>query len=325
VAEGAGGRGPLARYIIRRLLQGIPLVFGVTIVCFLMIQLAPGDAAEFAISQRATELEIQRVRENLGLDLPWYEQYWKLLGNWAHLDFGNSWVQKRPVTDILANRAPRTMILLGGSVLISLLIAIPIGILSAVKQYSWSDNVVTIIAFIGISIPSFWLAIMFILLFSVKLHWLPTSGVGTPGEDFSLVDGLKHLAMPLMVLTLVRTAGWVRYLRSSMLEVLRQDYIRTAHAKGLHSRVVLLRHALRNALTPIITLLGLSLPDIFAGAIITEQIFNWQGLGQLAVTSALRRDTPVVMALVILTGVSVVIGNLLADICYRFVDPRIRF
>lgn len=314
----------MGAYVVRRLLQGVVLVFGVTVVCSLMIYLAPGDAAEFAISQRASELEIQRVREQLGLDLPWHRQYLRLLGNWVQLDFGDSWIQKRPVTEIIANRAPRTIILLGGSILISLLIAIPIGIISAVKQYSFTDNVVTVIAFIGISIPSFWLGIMLMLLFSVKLHWLPTGGSGTVGQEFSIVDFLRHLAMPLAVLTIIRTAAWVRYLRSSMLEVLRQDYMRTAHAKGLRNRVVLMRHGLRNALTPIITLLGLSLPDIFAGAIITEAIFNWQGLGQLAVSSALRRDTPVVMAMVILTGVSVVIGNLLADICYRLSDPRVR-
>jgi peptide/nickel transport system permease protein len=315
----------MAHYILRRLLQGIPLMFGVTLVCFLMLNLAPGDAAQFAISSRASELEIERARHSLGLDQPWYQQYWTLLGHWGRLDFGESWIQKRPVSDILKNRAPRTMVLVGLSILVSLLIAIPIGIISAVKQYSFSDNIVTVIAFIGISIPSFWLGIMCILLFSVKLHWLPTGGAETVGQSFGVGDFLKHLAMPLAVLTIVRTASWVRYLRSSMLEVLRQDYIRTAHAKGLANRTVLTRHALRNALTPIVTLLGLSLPDIFAGAIITEQIFNWQGLGQLAVSSALRRDTPVVMALVILTGVAIVIGNLLADICYRLVDPRIRF
>lgn len=315
----------MGRYVIRRLLQGVPLVFGITLVCFLMITLAPGDAAEFAISSRASELEIQRVREELGLDLPWYQQYGKLLGHWAQLDFGDSWIQKRPVTTIIVARAPRTIILVGLSILLSLLIAIPIGILSAVKQYSLTDNVVTIIAFIGISIPSFWLGIMLMLFFSVKLGWLPTGGTGTIGQDFSLMDALKHLAMPLAVLTLIRTASWARYLRSSMLEVMRQDYIRTATAKGLSRRVVLARHGLRNAMTPIITLLGLSLPDIFAGAIITEQIFNWQGLGQLAVSSAMRRDTPVIMALVILTGIAIVFGNLLADICYRYVDPRVRF
>jgi peptide/nickel transport system permease protein len=314
----------MGAYIARRLLQGAVLIFGVTIVCFMMIYLAPGDAAEFAISQRASELEIARVRESLGLDLPWYQQYGKLLGNWVQGDFGDSWVQKRPVTEIIRYRAPRTIVLIAGSIVISLLIAIPIGIISAVKQYSFADNTVTVIAFIGISIPSFWLAIMFILLFSVKLHWLPTGGVGTVGEDFSLPDFMRHLAMPLAVLTIIRTAAWVRYLRSSMLEVLRQDYMRTAHSKGLRNRVVLMRHGLRNAITPIITLLGLSLPDIFAGAIITEAIFNWQGLGQLAVTSALTRDTPVVMALVILTGIAVVLGNLFADICYRFVDPRVK-
>jgi peptide/nickel transport system permease protein len=193
-----------------------------------------------------------------------------------------------------------------------------------VRQYSLADHTVTVLSFVGIAIPSFWLAIMMILLFSVKLHWFPTSGTQTIGEPFNLVDHLKHLVMPVTVLTIVQTAGWSRYMRSSMLEVLQQDYVRTAHAKGLPARRVLFRHAFRNALMPIITLLGLSLPALVGGAIITEQIFAWNGLGQLIVTSASKRDTPVVMTMVMISAVAIVIGNLLADICYRFVDPRIQ-
>jgi peptide/nickel transport system permease protein len=184
--------------------------------------------------------------------------------------------------------------------------------------------VVTVLSFIGVALPSFWLGIILILVFAVSLGWLPTGGTQTVGEPFSIGDHLKHLILPLTVLTLVRTAGWSRYLRSSMLEVLGQDYVRTARAKGLTEPRVVYRHALRHAVTPIITLLGLSLPDIVGGAIITEQIFNWNGLGQLTVRATLTRDVPVVMALVMLSGVAIVIGNLLADVAYGLVDPRIK-
>jgi peptide/nickel transport system permease protein len=314
----------MGRFIVRRLLQAIPLLIGISIVVFLMIYLAPGDAAQFAISERANEQQVQQYRHYLGLDLPWYRQYLRIVGNWGHGNLGTSITQRRPVSSIIIERLPRTIELLGLSILFSLLLAIPIGIISAVRQYSLADHTVTVLSFIGIAIPSFWLAIMMILLFSVKLHWFPTSGTQTIGEPFSLVDHLKHLVMPVTVLTIVQTAGWSRYMRSSMLEVLRQDYVRTAHAKGLPARRVLFRHAFRNALMPIITLLGLSLPALVGGAIITEQIFAWNGLGQLVVTSATQRDTPVVMTMVMISAVAIVIGNLLADICYRFVDPRIQ-
>lgn len=313
----------MGRYVVRRLLQAIPLLIGISIIVFLMIYLAPGDAAQFAISERANEQQVQQYRHYLGLDLPWYRQYLRIVGNWGRGNLGTSIIQRRPVSSIIVERMPRTVELLGLATLFSLILAIPIGVISAVRQYSLADHTVTVLSFIGIAIPSFWLAIMLILLFSVKLHWFPTSGTRTIGEPFSIVDHLKHLVMPVAVLTIVQTAGWSRYMRSSMLEVLRQDYVRTAHAKGLPARRVLLRHAFRNALMPIITLLGLSLPTLVGGAIITEQIFAWNGLGQLIVTSAGKRDTPVVMTMVMISAVAIVIGNLLADICYRFVDPRI--
>lgn len=315
----------MGAYVARRLLQAIPLLFGISLVVFLMVSLAPGDAAEFALGARADEEEIQRLRHYLGLDLPWYQQYGRLLRSWVTGDLGRSILQRRPVLDIIQERLPRTAELLGGSILLSLLIAIPIGVVSALRQYSLLDSVVTVLSFVGVSIPSFWLGIILILVFAVTLGWLPTGGTRSIGQEANLVDHLKHLVLPLAVLTLVRTAGWSRYLRSSMLEVLRQDYVRTARAKGLTERLVLFRHALRNAMMPIVTLLGLSLPDMVGGAIITEQIFNWNGLGQLTVTATLRRDIPVVMALVMLSGVAIIIGNLLADIAYRLVDPRITF
>jgi peptide/nickel transport system permease protein len=313
----------MGRYVFKRLLQAIPLLIGISLVVFLMIHAAPGDAAEFAISQRANEQQVQEYRHYLGLDLPWYQQYLRLVGNWAHGNLGTSIVQRRPVSTIIWERLPRTMELIGLSTIFALLLAIPIGIISAVRQYSLVDHVVTVTSFIGIAIPSFWLAIMMILLFSVKLHWFPTNGTQTIGQPFNIVDHLKHLVMPVTVLTVIQTAGWSRYMRSSMLEVLQQDYVRTAHSKGLPARRVLFRHAFRNALMPIITLLGLSLPTLVGGAIITEQIFAWNGLGQLTVTSASQRDIPVVMTIVMMSAVAIIIGNLLADICYRFVDPRI--
>ena len=313
----------MVRFLARRLIQGAVLLLLLSVVVFLMVHLAPGDAAEFAINQRANEEEIQRFRHQLGLDLPWYRQYLRLAGSWARLDFGTSIIQRKPVGTIIRDRLPRTAELLGLSILFSLLLAIPIGVVSAIKQYSVWDNVVTVLSFIGIAMPSFFLAIILILAFAVKLHWLPTQGTQTVGQEATLGDHLRHLVLPVLVLTLIRTAGWSRYLRSSMLEVLRQDYVRTAHAKGLPERVVIFRHAFRNAVMPIITLLGLSLPDLVAGAIVTEQIFSWNGLGQLIVSSAGKRDTPVVLALTLMSGAAIIVGNLLADIGYRIVDPRI--
>lgn len=315
----------MIRFIVRRLVQGAFLLALLSFVVFLMVYLAPGDAAQFAINQRANEAEIQRFRQQMGLDLPWYQQYARLASNWARGSFGDSIIQRKPVSTVIMQRLPRTLELLGISLILSLLLAIPIGIISAIKQYSIWDHLVTIFSFIGIAMPSFFLAIVLILIFAVQLHWLPTQGAQTIGEENSLTDHVKHLILPVLVLTLIRTAGWSRYLRSSMLEVLRQDYVRTAKAKGLSQRVVLFRHAFRNALMPIITLLGLSLPELVAGAIVTEQIFSWNGLGQLIVTSASKRDTPVVLALTLLSGAAVILGNLLADIGYRLVDPRIRF
>ncbi len=315
----------MVQFIVRRLMQGIVLLVLLSIVVFLMIHLAPGDAAQFAVNSRANEEEIERFRHQMGLDLPWYQQYFRLAGSWVRLDFGDSIIQKQSVRTIIANRLPRTAEILGLSIAFSLLLAIPIGILSAVRQYSIADNVITVLSFIGIAFPSFFLAFILILLFAVQLHWLPTQGAQTIGQPATIVDHIRHLILPVLTLTLIRTAGWSRYLRSSMLEVLRQDYVRTAYAKGLAARVVLFRHAFRNAVMPIITLLGLSLPDLVAGAIVTEQVFSWNGLGQLIVTSAGKRDTPVVLALTLMSGAAVIIGNILADIGYRFVDPRIKF
>lgn len=313
----------MARYVIKRLLQAIPLLIGISLVVFLMIHFAPGDAAQFAISERANEQQVQQYRHYLGLDLPWYRQYARLVGNWLHGNLGTSIIERRPVSTILLERMPRTFELVGLSTLFALLLAMPVGIISAVRQYSLWDHAVTVLSFVGIAIPSFWLGIMLILLFSVTFHWLPTGGTQTIGAPFSLGDHLKHLIMPVAVLTIIQTATWSRYMRSSMLEVMAQDFVRTAKAKGLPNRLVLMRHAFRNAVMPIITLLGLSLPSLVGGAIITEQIFAWNGLGQLSVTAATKRDTPVILALVMMAGVSIVIGNLLADLAYRVVDPRI--
>lgn len=314
----------MAGFIFRRLSQGVILLALLSIVVFLMVYLAPGDAAEFAINARANEQEIERFRHEMGLDLPWYQQYAHLAGNWARLRFGDSIIQKRPVATIIKDRLPRTVEILALSIILSFMLAVPIGIISAVRQYSVMDNIVTVLSFFGIAFPSFFLAFMLILVFSVKLHWLPTQGAQTVGQPATPLDHIKHLILPVLTLTLIRTANWSRYLRSSMLEVLRQDYIRTAHAKGLSARSVLIRHAFRNALMPLITLLGLSLPELVAGAIVTEQVFSWNGLGQLIVTSAGRRDTPVVLALTLMSGAAVIIGNLLADIGYRLFDPRIK-
>lgn len=315
----------MARYVLRRLVLAIPLLIGISLVVFLMVHLAPGDAAEFALGQRANEEDLQRLRHYLGLDLPWYQQYARLVGDWLRLDLGTSIIQKRPVIDLITQRLPRTLELVGLSILLSLLIAIPIGVISALKRYSLLDNIVTVFSFLGISVPTFWLGIIFVLVFAVKLGWFPTSGTQTVGQPFSIADHVKHLVLPLTVLTLVRTAGWSRYLRSSMLEVLGQDYIRTARAKGLAERRVIIAHAVRNALIPVITIMAIQIPQIFTGAVVTEQIFRVPGIGSLLITSINGHDTPVIMGIVFTFGALVVFFTLVADVLYGVLDPRIKY
>lgn len=316
----------MTRYLFRRLIQAIPLLLGISVLSFIAMKAMPGGPlAGYLMNPKVTPADVARLEHLWGLDQPIYIQYFKWLTSMLRGDWGWSYRTGLPVLETIMSRLPNTIVLMLWAYLVSLVIAIPLGIYSAVKRYSFIDYAGTIFAFIGIAIPSFWFGVMMQLVFSVKLHWLPSAGMMTVGEAFNLWDRIQHLIMPVLVLGLIDIASWSRYMRSSMLETINQDYIRTARSKGLSEKVVIFRHALRNALIPIVTMLGLALPAIFGGAVITEQIFAWPGMGFLFVGSVSSRDYPILMASLMLTATTVVFGNLLADLAYGFLDPRIRY
>lgn len=316
----------MTKYLLKRLIQAIPLLFGISIISFFAMKIMPGGPlAGMLMNPKVTPADVERLKVLWGLDQPIYVQYIKWLGSMLTGDWGFSYRTGLPVLQTILDRLPSTFFLMGLSYILSLAVAIPVGIYSALKRYSFFDYVFTVGSFVGVAVPTFWFGIMMQLVFAVNLGWLPSSGMMDVGTGFSLVDRLEHMAMPVLVLALVNMASWSRYMRSSMIETLNQDYIRTARAKGLSERVVNFRHALRNALIPIVTLLGLSLPAIFGGAVITEQIFAWPGMGQLFISSVYSRDYSILMGCLMLTAVTVVFGNIFADLAYSFLDPRIKY
>jgi peptide/nickel transport system permease protein len=315
----------VSKYILHRLLISVPVLFGVTVIAYFIMTLAPGDAVDMLISPGLSAEDIALKRKALGLDQPVPVQYVRWLEQLVHGNLGYSFTNRRPVVERIGERIGATLSLAFSALLFSYLVAIPIGVLSAVRQYSILDYVATVFSFLGVSVPSFFFGLLMIYIFALKLDWFPTGGTHTIGADFSLADRLSHLVLPMIVLSLQNTGVVMRYTRSSMLDVIHQDYVRAARAKGLGERLVIFRHALRNALIPVITLAGLQFPFLLGGAIITEQIFNWPGMGRLAVEAINQRDYPTIMGLNLLTAVMVIIGNLLADIMYGVVDPRIRY
>jgi peptide/nickel transport system permease protein len=298
------------KFVLRRILQLIPLLIGISLISFFVMHLAPGDPTSLFIDPNVRPEELVRVRANWGLDQPIYVQYFVWLKNALLLDFGRSYTTGQPVISEVAERLPITLMLMIPSFILTLLITIPIGVISAVKKNSWFDNLFTVLSFAGMAIPTFWLGLMLMLIFSVKLHWVPAVG---------------NIILPLVTMTIGSLAGLTRYQRAAMLEVLNQDFIRVARAKGLPERVVIFKHALRNALIPIVTILGLSLPELFGGAFIIETIFAWPGMGRLGVQSIFQRNYPVIMGIVMFSALLIVLGNLFADIGYALVDPRIRY
>jgi peptide/nickel transport system permease protein len=315
-------------YIVRRVLQTIPLLVIISILSFLLMTLAPGDPTAMFENPEAEQSQetIEKLRVKLGLDEPIYIQYLK----WMKLivlegDFGYSFQDGRPVLTKIVERIPATLILMGTSIFIAFLIAIPIGVYSAVRKYSLMDNVFTFLAFLGISTPSFFFALMVILVFSIMFPLFPVSGMRDDTSTFNFVDIASHLVLPSSVLAFGLIASLSRFMRSSMLEVIHQDFIRTARAKGVSERLVIMKHALRNALLPIITLIGLMLPSLLGGALIIEQVFAWPGMGRLAFGSIFIRDYQVIMGVTMISSVLVVIGNLLADVLYAVADPRIQY
>ncbi len=312
-------------FIIRRLLIALPVTLLITLIMFVIINLAPGDPIDMFVGQQGLKPdEIERLRADLGLNEPVYVRYVKWLGQLFQGNLGYSYLDNQPVIHRLAERLVPTLSLMIFVILLSHVVALPIGVLSAVRQYSWLDYLATGIAFFGVSFPNFFAGLVAIYVFSLSLGWLPTGGLETMGAGFSVADRLYHLLLPGMVLAFREMGVLVRYTRSSMLDVIRQDYVRTARAAGLSEWSVTFRHALRNALLPLITMLGLMIPRLFAGVVIIEQIFQWPGMGRLAIEAILSRDYPVLMGLTLSSAVAVLVGNLLADVLYAMADPRIR-
>jgi len=318
----------MRQYITRRLLQMIPVLIGVSIVIFFILQLAPGDALTGKMDPKITPERKQELRHQMGLDQPVYKQYFRWAGGVLQGDFGESTNFKQPVGKVMNTYIWNTFIISLLSLILGVLISIPIGVVSATKQYSKFDGFFTVFALVGISMPSFFFGMLLIKVFAVDLLILPVSGMTTAGSTLTGIsyglDVAKHMLLPLIVLTLGSVAGLMRYTRSSMLEVIRQDYIRTARAKGLKEKVVIYKHALRNGLIPVITILGFWLPALFSGAFITESIFLWPGIGPIEIAAVAGRDYPLLMGINILFAVLTLIGNLIADVTYAVVDPRIR-
>jgi peptide/nickel transport system permease protein len=312
----------MSRYIVSRLIQGIVLLFLVSVVVFTVIHSAPGGPA--LLNQPDTDPKVaQELAEQLGLNDPIPLQYARWFGNLLQGSLGKSYQHNLPTTSLVFDRIPKTLLLSGFALLLAILFAIPLGIVSAVYRYSAVDSLTTVLAFVGVSVPIFWLGILLIIIFSVHLRWLPSSGMVTVGSAFSVRDLATHLVMPALVLCTFPLAQLTRYVRSSMVDVLAQDYVRTARGKGLPGRLVILRHALRNALIPVVTVMGVLTPQLLSGAVVTETIFAWPGLGRLAVDSAITRDYPVIMGVTMLASVLVILSNLLTDLAYGLIDPRI--
>ncbi len=322
----------MINYLIKRLLMLIPLLLGITLITFAVIHLAPGEPVEMqtAMNPKMTAETRQRLREFYGLDKPLHVQYVTWLSKLSRLDFGRSFApDNRPVIDKITERIPITLSLNIIALVLEFGLAIPIGIFAAIRQNTLMDKGITAFVFIGFAVPTFWLALLLMYLFGVKLGWLPISGLHSLGSEGYgtfrwLTDLAKHLIMPISVASFGSLAGVSRYMRSTMLEVIRQDYITTARAKGLSERVVIMRHALRNALLPVITLLGFSLPGLIGGSVIFETIYAIPGMGQLFYMGVMSRDYPLVMGILVIGAFLTLLGNLLADISYALADPRIR-
>jgi peptide/nickel transport system permease protein len=320
-------------YALRRLVLALPLLIGITFISFAVIHLAPGEPVDLQagnLNAKSSAQSRQLLREMYGLDQPIAVQYWAWLGRIARLDFGRSFAPDgRPVLHKIGERLPVTLMLNVVELLIIVALAIPIGMASATRQYSLFDKVTTVFVFIGFATPDFWLALLLMMLFGVELGWLPISGLRSLNWEYMSGwrqhwDFISHLVLPILVATFGGLAGFSRYMRQSMLEVIRQDYIQSARAKGLSEGLVIGKHALRNAMLPLVTILGLSLPGLIGGSVIVESIFAIPGMGQLMVQAVFERDYPVIMGNLVVVAVLTLVANLLADVAYGVVDPRIR-
>ncbi len=314
----------MGRYVLNRLIQVVPQLLILFVISFGLVHLTPGSVGVIDLESPEAR-NLLATREMLGLDRPLHVQFLEWLSRMIRFDFGTSLIDGQPVLNKILKFLPPTLLLTGTALVLSVLIAIPLGVLASLHRNTLIDYGLTVFAFLGISVPSFWAAIVLIIIFGVLLGWLPTGGMRTVGASVPpFIDTLRHLVLPATVLALDATAALMRYVRSSMTEVLLEDYVRTARSKGLRPRAVVFRHALKNALIPTVTILGLRLPLLVSGAVLIEIVFAWPGIGRLGYDAVIRRDIPVVMALVVFTGVVTIIGNLLADLAYGLLDPRVK-
>lgn len=321
----------LARYVVRRVVASIPVVFGVTLITFLLVHAAAGSFVPgLDINPNIKPQDVARIRANLGLNDPLYVQYWHWISGLVRGDFGRSLIDGSSVWSHISDRLPNTLELTITAILMAILVAIPLGTIGALRRGSRIDHFLTTLSVAGVSIPQFWLALLLILFFSVQFHawglpFLPSSGAESPLAGGDPLDRLTHLIMPATVLAFTYIAIWSRFTRSSMLEVLSQDYVRTARAKGMSERRVTYMHSLRNAVVPLVTLVGLELPGLVGAGAIVEIVFSWPGIGRLALERALSLDFTVVLGIATFAAFLVIFGNLLADVLYALLDPRIRY
>jgi peptide/nickel transport system permease protein len=320
----AVGGGGLPAYTLRRLLLAVPVLFGVSVLVFAVLHLAPGDPAAIMLGAQATKEDVERLHRDLGLDEPLAIQYVRWISRVAHGDLGRSIPLGREVLPEVMLRFKATLLLTAGALAIAILLGLAAGIVSAVKQYTWLDRISMGVAVTGVSLPVFWTGIMLIIVFALQLRWFPSSGMSSPYGS-GLGDVLWHLVLPAFTLGTASAAALARLTRSSVLEIIRQDYIRSARAKGLAERAVIARHVLKNAINPIITVLGLQVGFLLGGAILTETVFSWPGLGSMMVRAIQARDYPLVQGGVLLIATTFVVVNLVVDLLYAVFDPRIRY
>ncbi|MEI6733573.1 MAG: ABC transporter permease [Comamonadaceae bacterium] len=318
----------MGSYILRRLLIALPSLLGISIVLFTVLALAPGDPFEELATNPNVPAEVRLLlRAKFGLDDPIWQRYFRWLSAMMQGDWGFSFISRVDVDKLILQRVPVTLAVIGASQILALLIALPVGIYSAAKPYSWFDRIASTLAFIGFSLPTFFTGLLLIYLFSITLGWLPfvySSDISATGWRWWW-EQLRQSIMPVLVLGLFQAASWTRYVRSAMLDVIRLDYVTTARSKGLKERVVVMKHVVRNALIPVVTLVAMQMPAVFGGAIVTEQIFRIPGIGSLLIDAILRNDTPVIMAVTFVFACLVILFNLIADLLYGWLDPRISY
>jgi peptide/nickel transport system permease protein len=315
----------VARFLVRRLLGAIPLLFGVAVLSFLFMQLAPGTPDElYARNSRMSQAQLDAIRHNMGLDKPAYVQFWLWLRNLLQGDLGTSYSQYRPVWDVIWGVFPNTVYLVMTGLTLSLIVALTFGVLAAVRPYGIFDNITSFFSYFGLAMPVFWFGLMLQILFAVKLGWLPSANMHS-AQGGGIWDLGKHLILPAFTIAIGSIASWSRYVRSSTLEALHQDYVRTARAKGVREQAVILGHVLRNALIPFVTVVSIDIPLYLTGAVLTETVFSWPGMGRLFYDALTKRDYPVLMGILILGAVLIILGNLIADLIYGLIDPRIKY